>query len=234
MLLVPAEASEQVAAGRAAVMVDVLRSATTMATALDAGCREIIPASGIEEARRLADTLGRDHVLLCGEREGRRIEGFDLGNSPLEFLSQTVGDRAVIMTTTNGTPVISQLRQASLVAAAGLVNVSAVYQVLKKSGLDAVVVCAGKLGRFSLEDAIGAGAIADQAASDKYILGDGAKVARMLFRKYRKNLLRILSATEHGAYLLNLGFGDDIAFCASLDRTATVPVLYDGRIISQR
>lgn len=231
--MVPAEAAEQATAGRAAVMVDVLRSASTMAAALDAGCREIIPASGIEEASRLADTLGRDHVLLCGEREGRKIEGFDLGNSPLEFSPQVVQDRTLIMATTNGTAVINLIKQASWLGAAALINVSAVYQSLKRSGLDAVIVCAGKWGRFSLEDAICAGAIADLAASDKAVLSDSAKVSRMLFRKHRKNLFKILSTSEHGSYLLSLGFGDDIAFCAELDRTATVPVLEGGRIIRQ-
>jgi len=231
-LMVPAEAGEGALSGRAAAMVDVLRSSTSMAVALDAGCREIVPCGSIEEASRLAETLGRGHVILCGERDGRKIEGFDLGNSPLEFRPETVKDKTLIMATTNGTAVLSGLKQSTLVAVACFNNVSAAYRLLKRGGSDAVVICAGKLGRFSLEDMLCAGAIADRAASEKGMaLSDSSKAAMALFRRHHKNLAGALRKTQHGDYLAGLGFVEDITVCARMDSTQTVPVLQEGRIV---
>lgn len=231
-LMVPAEAAEGAVSGRTTVVVDVLRSSTTMAAALDAGCREIVPCGSVEEASRLAETLGRSNVLLCGERDGSRIEGFDLGNSPLEFRPEAVKDKTLIMATTNGTPALAGLKQAGLAAVACFNNVSAVYRLLAKGGTDTVVVCAGKLGRFSLEDLLCAGAIADLAAGDKGMgLSDSTQAALALFRKHRRSLARALARTQHGAYLAGLGFGDDIDFCSRIDTTNTIPVLQEGRIV---
>ncbi len=231
-LTVPAEAGEGFWAGKSAAMVDVLRSSTSMAAALGAGCREIVPCSSVEEASRLAETLGRNHVLLCGERDGQRIEGFDLGNSPLEFAPEVVKDRTLIMATTNGTAVLAGLKQAGLAAAVCFNNIEASYRLLAKGGADAVIVCAGKLGRFSLEDMLCAGAIANRATKDKmFKLSDSSQAALALYRKHSRRLASALAKTQHGAYLASLGFTADIEFCARIDSTDIVPIMASGRIV---
>lgn len=231
-LTVPAEAGEGFWAGRSAAMVDVLRSSTSMAAALGAGCREIVPCASVEEASRLSETLGRSHVLLCGERDGRRIEGFDLGNSPLEFVPEAVKDRTLIMATTNGTAVLAGLKQAGMAAVACFNNVEASYRLLARGGADAVIVCAGKQGRFSLEDMLCAGAIADRAAKDRaFKLSDSSQAALALYRKQKKRLAAALGKTQHGAYLVSLGFKADIEYCARIDSTDIVPVLSSGRLV---
>ena len=75
--------------------------------ALSAGAKAIYPVGSIEEALRLARTFGRDEVLLCGERKCLPIEGFDLGNSPSEFVPEKVARKILVMTTTNGTAALS-------------------------------------------------------------------------------------------------------------------------------
>jgi len=231
-LMVPAEVDEGGCGGRAAVVIDVLRSTTSMAAALDAGCREMIPTAGIEEASRLAENLGRSNVILCGERDGRRIEGFDLGNSPGEFVPETVRDRTLIMATSNGTPTINKIKGSSLLLLACFNNISTVYQILQQAGADVVLICAGKQGRFCLEDLLCAGALADLASRKKTTkLGDGSQVALAMYRKHRRNLSQTLAKTQHGAYLVELGFEKDIDRCALVDSTHTVPVFQDGRIV---
>jgi len=232
-VLVPAELNESALPGQAVAVVDVLRSSTSIVAALDAGCKEVIPAASIEEASKLAETLGRDHVLLCGEREGQKIGGFDLGNSPLEFTPETVKDKTLIMSTTNGTAATLRLKPATMVAIASFTNAGAVYQALKRSGAPATIVCAGKLGRFSLEDLLCAGAIVARALEEdaKAELSDGSRMAAQMYKKYAKNLHRILAKTEHGAYLISLGFKNDIKFCANLDTSLTVPILLESRIM---
>ena len=103
VLLTPAEAGARSLSGRIVAVIDVLRATSTIVAAMANGARAIVPVAEIEDALRLAKTHGRDNVLLCGERRSRKIEGFDLGNSPLEFTSEAVADKLVVMTTTNGT-----------------------------------------------------------------------------------------------------------------------------------
>src|SRR5262245_64757110 len=97
--LTPAMIPQGAMAGRIAVVIDVLRATTTMLTALAAGAKSIIPCCSIDEATALAG----DSVLLAGERGGRAIPGFDLGNSPGEFTSSACKNKTIATTTTNGT-----------------------------------------------------------------------------------------------------------------------------------
>jgi 2-phosphosulfolactate phosphatase len=94
----PAALSESVV-----VVIDVVRATTTMTEALANGARAIYPTASTEEAVRLAQSLGRDDTLLCGERKAAKVEGFDLGNSPSEFTSAAVRGKRLVMSTTNGT-----------------------------------------------------------------------------------------------------------------------------------
>ena len=94
--LSPGEFSEEKLKDQVAVVVDVLRASTTICAALAAGAKEIIPAESIEEAIRLASNLTRDAILLCGEREGKLIQGFDLANSPHEYKPRVVKGKTLL------------------------------------------------------------------------------------------------------------------------------------------
>ena len=85
------------------VVIDVVRSTTTIIEALANGARAIFPTESTEDAVRLAQSLGREDSILCGERKGEKVEGFDLGNSPAEFTREVVEDKKLVMSTTNGT-----------------------------------------------------------------------------------------------------------------------------------
>ena len=91
-------------------MIDVLRASSTMAAAFAHGCREIFPQAGLEEAAALRQRLGPDRVLMAGEREGRMIAGYDLGNSPLEYTAERVRDASIIFTSTNGSRALVKSR----------------------------------------------------------------------------------------------------------------------------
>src|SRR5260370_27241060 len=101
--LTPADASGLALAGWAAVVVDVLRATTTVVAACTAGCARVIPVADVNAAHERARQFPDGEVLLAGERGGEPIAGFHLGNSPLEFTSERVGGRTVLLTTTNGT-----------------------------------------------------------------------------------------------------------------------------------
>lgn len=231
VVLVPAELPENALAGRAVAVVDVLRASTSMVAALDAGARDVVPTASVEEATKLAETLGREHIVLCGERDGQKINGFDLGNSPFEFTAAAVQGKTLVMATTNGTVTLSRVKPSTFTCVACINNARAAAGALARAGVDVAIVCSGKLGRFSLEDLVGAGMIASYLAEDGAACSDGALLAQALYQKYKKNPLRALKAAEHGKYLAGLGFKHDLEYAARENITATVPVLRDGRMV---
>src|SRR5688572_25556818 len=118
----PTELTDRSLAGTVVAVVDVLRATSTIVEAIANGARAILPAADMDDALRLAQTIGRSEVLMCGERGARKIEGFDLGNSPLEFTSEVVADKLVVMTTTNGTRALIAGQTADRCIVAGFLN----------------------------------------------------------------------------------------------------------------
>src|SRR5687767_4329344 len=160
VLLTPGELVPSEIAGRTVVVLDVLRASTTIAEALAAGARALFPVATIEEAIGLARTLGREEVLLAGERKALPIEGFDLGNSPGEFTPERVGGKIVVMSTTNGTLAITAAAGSERVVVGSWLNFQAVVDELARSGAEPVLLCAGRERGFGLEDAVCAGQMA--------------------------------------------------------------------------
>jgi 2-phosphosulfolactate phosphatase len=226
--LVPGEIAE-----RTAVVIDVLRASSAIVEALASGARALYPVATVEEALRLANTLGRDEVLLSGERKCLPIEGFDLGNSPGEFTPERVGGRTLIMTTTNGTASMAAVGGGPRVLVASFLNLSAVVGELAKSGAEPAIVCAGREKHFGLDDAVLAGWIASRLMEAKpeaeWVLNDGALAAMALGRAFA-DPAALLPTTAAGQAIAAAGLGEDIAFCAQVDRHEVVPVLHDRQV----
>jgi 2-phosphosulfolactate phosphatase len=143
--------------GGTAIVIDVLRATTVMVHALAAGCEAIMPCLEIEQARALAESLGRDRTILAGERRGEPIEGFDLGNSPRAFTPEVCAGKKLVMTTTNGTKAILACLEADRVLVAGFVNRTATIRAALATGQPIHFVCSGTDGEVSLEDSLLAG-----------------------------------------------------------------------------
>lgn len=233
VMVTPCELTELNLGGKGAAVIDVLRSTTSMVAALEAGCRDIIPCPGVEEATKLAETLGRENVVLCGERDGNKINGFDLGNSPMEFTQPAVKNKTLLMSTTNGTVVISRAKQAAPLVAAAFVNVGAAAGYLAKEGGDVVLICSGKLGRCAAEDVLCAGLLVVRLweSVPGASLTDGARMAATMYKKEQRSLLRSLRTSQHGQYLASLGYQDDLKYSCQLDISSAVPLWREGRMI---
>ncbi|MEJ2503003.1 MAG: 2-phosphosulfolactate phosphatase, partial [Gemmatimonadota bacterium] len=179
-----------------------------------------------------------DSVLLCGERKSLPIEGFDLGNSPLEYTREQVEDKSLIMTTTNGTRAflaVSERRGTSAaeggaIMIASFLNLSAVVGRTLEGEGSVALVCAGREGRFGLDDAACAGAlirgIEERGVETR--LNDAGRAARALTGE--AGIGETLHASAAGRNLLALELGADVAFCAQVDRTSVVPVLRERKI----
>lgn len=220
-------------------VIDVLRATSTIVEALANGARTIFPVATVDDAARIAQNVGRDSVLLCGERKGLPIEGFDLGNAPPEFTADRVDGKALVMTTTNGTRAFLAVAErpigggdsGSAIFAASFLNLTAVVERLAVDGADCAIVCAGKEGRFAAEDAVCAGAIVNglEAQDATLELNDAADAARSLAGGDRSRE-RVLAQSAAGRRLEEIGRGEDLAFCALVDRTDVLPQLRDRKI----
>jgi 2-phosphosulfolactate phosphatase len=212
------------------VVVDVLRCTTTIVEALANGARGIYPTVSTEDAVKLAQSLGRDDTLLCGERKGQKVGGFDLGNSPAEFTREAVGGKRLVMSTTNGTRAFGLAHESALVLACAFTNLSAVVGAIAAVE-DLVVLCAGRGAGFSMSDALCAGhliaRVLDQSEAE-YEMNDAALAAKALAS--RKPTKKFLGETVGGKALIEIGLGDDLDICAEVDRHDLVAVMADQAI----
>jgi len=233
--LVPAEA----VAGSCCVVIDVLRATTTILEALAAGAVSVAPCLTIEDARARHAEFGPDAAVLGGERGGRPITGFDLGNSPAEYTAARVSGRTVVLTTTNGTKALAHCRSASEILVAAFVNLSAVTERLRKvaPSLAVNIICAGTDGMITREDVLVAGAIvaglnsADTLLDDQALLARDAWLALVADRsvvELEVRLTEAMRASRGGRNLIEIGMASDIELAARVDRHAIVPA-YDAK-----
>jgi 2-phosphosulfolactate phosphatase len=198
------------------IVVDVLRATSTIAQALASGYRRVLSCSDVEEARGLRDSEGGG--VLAGERGCVRVPGFDLGNSPAEFVEPR-GDTA-ILTTTNGTmALVAAAGSCERVLAGSLLNLGAVVEAAAEAGGDVTIVCAGVLGEFALDDAYCAGRIAELLGGEPT---DAASTAMLLIRAFRSGE-EGLAASRSARNLVDAGLGPDIAWCARESVLEVVP-----------
>jgi 2-phosphosulfolactate phosphatase len=235
-LFTPSEITEAAVKDKVVVVIDVLRACTTIAFAMSRGCERIIPVASVEAAMNLAASLEKKKTLLGGEREGKRIDGFDLGNSPLEYTTDVVKGKAVVLATTNGTRAITMSQGAKEILVASFVNLASVADRAAGLGKETLtVVCAGESGKFSLEDAVCAGMLIERLDESKSIeLNDGAHAARLLHKQNKDSVADLLRQCEHGRYLDGLGFGKDLDICSRVDSLSILPVAKEGRIVKPK
>ena len=212
------------------IVVDALRATSVMVTETQNGVRAIVPVGEVEEAVDMARQLGNQRVLLCGERQGKPIPEFHLGNSPLEYTEDRVSGRVVVMTTTNGTRAILKARDAKMLFAGAFLNASAVARAAHESGENIAIICAGTAGKYSLDDILCSGAIIARLLrlDGMQYMDDLARTALTLYDSYRGDLRASLAGSQHVEYLRKLGMEEDIRYCLKEDVTDAVPVYMDG------
>jgi 2-phosphosulfolactate phosphatase len=199
-------------------VIDVIRATSTICQALDAGYERVLCAAEVEDAR----ALGSDEVTLGGERLGVRIEGFDLGNSPREYLEPRTS--LLALSTTNGTrAIVTAAARCDRVLIASLLNLGAVTEAAAAHGEDVAVFCAGVKGAFALDDAYVAGRVAEGIGGER---SDAAEAAVRLARSY-DSADEAFRASRSGRDLIEHGpvLEADIAWCAQESVLEVVPRL---------
>ena len=236
VLFTPAGLTLAEVQGRTVFVIDILRATTTMCAALHQGARAILPVSSTEEALRLAQTLGSANVLLAGEHNCVRIEGFQLGNSPLEMTETAVRNKTLVLNTTNGTKALLACQGAAAVhpvAAANLTLAAEKAREVLERDRDLLILCAGRGGAFSLDDAYAAGRLVAASLRGPRMrrwCNDAALASLDLVQRYGDHWERPLRRSRAGRELTRLGFADDVHAAAQLDAYPVLPSFHDRRV----
>ncbi len=214
-----------------AIAVDVLRATTTIATALQAGAEAVQAFSDLDQLKQTSEKWDASHRLLIGERGGKKVEGFDLGNSPLDCTSERVQGKRIFMSTTNGTRALESIQAAPMVLTGAFINrASVVQQVLDTQPRTLWIVGSGWEGAFSLEDTACAGAIAlglRQALSlplEDLAGNDEVVAAIALYQSYAHDLVQLAKLASHGQRMLGLNLFDDMKYCMAEDTLDVLPI----------
>ena len=214
-LVPPAPGSLPAHASAAAI--DVLRATTTLAWARANGAERIEPFA--DTAPALAFREAHAGTLACGERDGRIVPGFDLGNSPGEYTRERVSGRTLAFASTNGSRALLAASRCRRRLLASFANLSAVLEALGRES-DVWLVCAGKLGAFALEDTACAGTLAAQlVARGATLANDAARFAATQACTSASDVHALVTGSDHARWLASLGaaFAADVQQCATLD-----------------
>ena len=212
-----------------AVVIDVLRATTTIAWALQNGADAVETFSDLEELKERSNRWPQTSRLLVGERGGKRLNGFDLGNSPVDVTPELVGGKRVFMSTTNGTRSLNVVRNVARLYTLSLPNRRAVAErLILDRPTKLFIVGSGWEGSYSLEDSLAAGSLAsfllENTSNSVTVVNDELTSALALWNQWQDDLEGCLRIASHGKRLEGIGNHDaDFKCCAALDQLSIVP-----------
>lgn len=232
VFLTPFTVQDEDVRGRTAVVIDVLRSASTITAALNANARAVVPVTDTEEAGKIASNLDPSVYRLGGERNGTMIEGYHLGNSPCEYTQEQVADKTIILNTMNGTRTLAKAQNAEHLIVGSFLNASRVADFISRTDQDVVFICAGQNNRVSLEDILCVGLILDHLWEDQMPvhIPDAAYVAYTTYQRSKNRLEETLRNCSHAMKLVERGHAEDVNFCTRLDAVPVLPYYSERRI----
>lgn len=213
--------------GKIVVVTDILRATSCMVAGLATGIASITPVATLEEGRALM----AQGYIGAGERDGKQVEGFHMGNSPFSYMAPHLKGKKVVTTTTNGTQAIQKSRAAEQIVIGAFLNLSTVATYLKERNRDVLIVCAGWKGKVNLEDTLFAGALARLLELAFVWEDDAVLAASELYANMQMDLHAHISRSSHYHRLAKLGIKEDIRFCLETDRFGVVPVLKGSEIV---
>lgn len=214
------------------VVIDVLRATSTIATALYNGAKCIIPVDSVPKCIELGKQI---NAITAGERDGKIAEGLQYGNSPFEYPNSFVGDKTLVLTTTNGTMLLHMALEkgASQIITGSFPNLTAVCDYLIAQKQNVLLGCAAWKGRVNLEDMLFAGAVIARLKDHFYINCDSSQTAEIIYEQAKGDLFGFMQKHDASHYhrLMNYGLEKDIRYCLTEDGANVLPVYRDGKLI---
>jgi 2-phosphosulfolactate phosphatase len=214
------------------VIIDVLRATSTIATALYNGAKCVIPVDSVAKCIELGRQIDG---ITAGERDGHIAEGLEHGNSPFEYSRAFVGNKTLVLTTTNGTKLLHMAldRGAGQIITGSFPNLSAVCDYLISQGLPVVLACAAWKDKINIEDMLFAGAVIRRVKDHFYINCDSSRMAETLNGDAEKDLFAFMAEKNASHYHRLMGYGleKDIRYCLEPDGANVLPFYENGKLI---
>lgn len=214
------------------VIVDVLRATSTIATALFNGAKSIIPVDSVADCIKFGKQM---EVITAGERDGKIAEGLKYGNTPLQYTSEFIKGKTLVLTTTNGTKL---LHMALSEGARGIItgsfcNLSAVCDYLIQQNKNVILACAGWKDRINIEDTLFSGAVINRVKNNFVLNCDGSQIAETLYLEAQQDLFGFMKEHNASHYQRLMGFGleEDIRFCLTIDNANVLSIYDAGRLV---
>ena len=217
---------EESSSSDVSIMVDALRASTTITMALN-NFKRIIPCFTPEEALDLKENVGG---ILAGERNGKQIEGFDIGNSPSAIKDFEASEDTLILTTTNGTRILEKMNSKVLVGS--MVNAESVGKKSIQLATEHIdVVMAGVKGKFAIEDYLASGEILYWISEnlEECELSEYAQTAILATRDYELAKEAFLNSRT-AKRLTELGYREDIELSVMRNITDNVAIYQDNEL----
>ncbi|MFN0050004.1 MAG: 2-phosphosulfolactate phosphatase [Cytophagales bacterium] len=214
--------------GKIVVVADIFRATSCMVTAFAHGVESIIPVAEVEECRDLQIS----GLLAAAERDGMKVEGFDLDNSPFSYMNEAMKGKTIAITTTNGTQAITQSTEADTIVVGSFLNISSVANYLLETGKSCIILCAGWKGHFNLEDTLFAGALIEKLTESFDIDQDAALSSLVLYQSSKNEIIDLTRKSTHAKRLAKLNIHKDIEFCMTSDKYDVLPIYTNGKLLN--
>jgi len=209
------------------VVVDILRATSSMVTALAYDVASITPVASLADCRMYKER----GYTTAGERGGQKVDGFDLGNSPFDFMDHQLHGVKLAFTTTNGTQAIALSQDAKQVILGSFLNLSATADYLKQQNQQVLILCAGWKGKFNIEDTLYAGALVHQLNDTFKMEDDASLAASTLYLSAAGDLVNYMARSSHAQRLAGFKNHKDLEFCMETDRYSFNAVLQGEKIL---
>jgi 2-phosphosulfolactate phosphatase len=209
---------------RTVVVVDILRATSCMVTAFAHGVDSITPFSNLESCK----SMKAKGFVTSGERDGKKVPGFDKGNSPFEYSGEDIRGKKIAFTTTNGTVAIEKALGAKKIIIGSFLNLSSVAKYLLFGQSSILIICAGWKGKVNLEDTLFAGAIMEKLKNHVEADCDAPLAAQHLYNVAKKDMVKFLDNSSHVKRLHRLNIRKDIEYCLTPDLYQVIPTLKQG------
>lgn len=210
------------------VIVDILRASSSICAAIHNGVKSLIPVASVEEARKMK----LQGYMVASERDGFVLDFADFGNSPFNFTPEIVAGKEIVYSTTNGTRCIHLASHSKAVVIGSFLNISSLAEWLIAQNAPVLIFCASWKDRFSLEDTVFAGALAERLMqSEKFeSICDAVTASIDLWNLAKPDLYGYIQKAAQKGRLASKGLDDCIEYCLTFDQTRVIPAYQNDRL----
>lgn len=212
------------------VVIDIFRATSTIAAALHNGAKSVLPVAEIDECIKLGTEI--ENSLTAGERNGIIAPGLQHGNSPLEYPTELIKDKTLILTTTNGTRLLHQCMNAREIITGSFLNLDAVCNYVASKKMNVLLACASWKDRYNLEDSLFAGAVYHNVARHFDMNCDSTRSSHHLYKLAKENLYEFIQDSSHFIRLAAHGLEHDMEYCCTIDAHPVLPKYIDKHLIA--